>query len=59
MQPFEDCPLDCYLAETTPIQDLPGQFGACAQQCETSLLSKEQNLILLVCVGCPRSVLFT
>ena len=34
MQRIEDCPLDCNLAEITPIRDLPGQFGACAQQCE-------------------------
>ena len=38
MQRTKDCPLDCNLAEITPIRDLPGQFGACAQQCETSLL---------------------
>ena len=30
--------LDCNFAEITPTGDLPGQFGACAQQCETSLL---------------------
>ena len=37
MQSIEDCPLDCNLTEMTPILDLPGQFGACTQQCETSL----------------------
>ena len=41
---FEDfyfnmqCTRDCNLAEITPIRDLPEQFCACAQQCETSLL---------------------
>ena len=38
MQRIEDCPLDFNLVEITPIRDLPGQFGACAQQCESGLL---------------------
>ena len=36
-QRIEECPLDCNLTEITPIQDLPGQVGSCAQQSETSL----------------------
>ena len=32
------CLLDYNLDEITPIRDLPGHFGTCAQQCETSLL---------------------
>ena len=31
--------LDFNLAEVTPIRDLPGQFGTCAQQCESGQLS--------------------
>ena len=38
-QHIEDCPFDCNLAEITLIRDLPGQFGACAQQCESGLLA--------------------
>ena len=38
MQRIDDCPLECNLAEITQIRDLPGQFGACAQQCESGLL---------------------
>ena len=44
MQRIEDCPLDCNLAEIMPIQDLPGQFGACAQQCESGLLIRSFEL---------------
>ena len=38
MQCIENCPLDCNLAEITPNRVLPGQFGACAQQCESGLM---------------------
>ena len=38
MQRIEDCPVDCDLAEITPIRNLPGKFRACAQLCETSTL---------------------
>ena len=47
MQRIEDCPLDCTLAEITPIQDLPGQLGACAQQCESGLLDQTKNVGVL------------
>ena len=40
MQRIEDWTLDFNLAEITQIRDLPGQFGACAQQCENGLLTK-------------------
>ena len=40
MKCIEDDLLDCNLAEITPIRDLSEQFGACAQQFETSVLLK-------------------
>ena len=45
MQRIKDCRLDCNLVEITPIRDLLGQFGACAQQYESGLLHHEKILI--------------
>ena len=55
IQIYEDCPLDCNLTEITQIQVLPGQFGTCTQQCETSLLiyQEESKYIIFILISAP------
>ena len=52
VQRIDDCSLDCNLAEITSIRDLPGQFGACAQNVKPVYLIEKLLLIqnLYICM---------